>query len=246
MDSRRTSEEASPTQPQGAADETHLSPEVEGQLSGWRARLLEIDQVQQPSLAEINQMRWGLGCEIRDAIDRAGPQEGRTPTIAAIAERLDCSASLVYNLTNVARAFRESLPRQRWDTLARLARMGPDERQRILADLPDWAPTRSVPSRRQHRELTPDWKAAKEESDRRAALCRAIEADFAALPKEERPHLVLRLLRSLDLDALPTYFDRDEVIGQFEQAVLRLRESVPEPAAAAGEIQAGDDAKPSG
>lgn len=226
---------------------TPLPVEIGELLAGWRARLAAIEDAQEPAPEDLNGMKWELGRDICSVIEAAAADSPRTPLIQGIAERLECSGSLIYNLTNVARAFPDGLPRQRWDMLARLARMKPEERESLLAELPDWAPTRSLSRQGPARATTAEADADQAESDRRKALRKDADVCIAALPPDERIYLLLDLLRSArdDFAAIPKGSTQSWYLQEFEQALARLRESSLDGADAPAPREAGHYERPS-
>lgn len=215
-----------------------LPPGIGELLADWQVRLAAIEAAQEPAPEDLNQMKWDLGRDICSVIEAAAAESARTPLIKGIADRLECSGSLIYNLTNVARAFPDGLPRQRWDMLARLARMKPEERNRLLADLPDWAPTRSLSRQGRPRQASPEDDANRRESQSRATRLAAARAEVQTLHPVDRIDFTLELIRTLDLSPLSSA-EQGCVVEEFEGAIIALRQPLPNAAAEAATRELG-------
>jgi len=176
--------------------------DVEDCFPRWRKIIIQIQQARQPSAPQVNELRWQLGREICDAI-QAHSQTPKTALMEAIAGRLGCSRGLIYQLANVATAFPDELPAQQWSALVRLSAFPPQQRSKLLADLPEWAPARLVPAASSARDekLPPESQAGKREAAEAAERLKAAEAAYRALPVALQMQFLLDRLQEMDIGA---------------------------------------------
>jgi len=154
--------------------------DVEDCFPRWRKIIIQIQQARQ-----------------------AHSQTPKTALMEAIAGRLGCSRGLIYQLANVATAFPDELPAQQWSALVRLSAFPPQQRSKLLADLPEWAPARLVPAASSARDekLPPESQAGKREAAEAAERLKAAEAAYRALPVALQMQFLLDRLQEMDIGA---------------------------------------------
>ncbi|OGO10474.1 MAG: hypothetical protein A2Z66_12845 [Chloroflexi bacterium RBG_13_66_10] len=198
--------------------------DVEDCFPRWRKIILQIQQVRQPSAPQVNELRWQLGREICDVI-QTHSQTPKTALMEAIAGRLGCSRGLIYQLANVATAFPDELPAQHWSALVRLSAFPPQQRSRLLADLPEWAPARLVPAASSARDekLTPEAPAGKREAAEADERMKVAEAAYRQIPSYLQPEFLLQRLREVDLaEARVVDFHRKPLAAQLVAAATAI------------------------
>ncbi|MBE9565224.1 MAG: hypothetical protein IMF16_00545 [Proteobacteria bacterium] len=220
----------------GAAAE--ILADLKEQFSAWRARLAEIEERARPDRAPLTRMRWQLGHDIASALERRAGEVLPTHLFTAMAEWLGCSRSQIYNLVNVGAAFSEPLPPQHWETLCRLSRIeDPAHRQIALAELPNWAPVRSLASHRPAESKID--QARRERGEIRQQQLDDVQAGFAALTHEAQMGHILLALQAQDREAVSSLLRPRERIEQIIEAALALRKLLPESADSADGSQSG-------
>lgn len=226
----------------GAAE---LLAELEDQLSAWHTRLAEIDKRARPDRVPLTRMRWQLGHDIASALERRAGQVLPTQLFTVLAERLGCSRGHIYTLIKVGAAFSEPLPPQHWETLCRLSQIkDPAHRQIALAELPDWAPVRSLTSHRPAESKID--QARRERQEIRQQQLDDVQAGFAALTHEAQIGHILLAIKAQDRDAVCSLRYPRERIEQIIEAALALRNLLPESADSADGSQSGVLDPPSG
>ena len=215
-----------------------LLAELEEQLSAWHTRLAEIEQRARPDRAPLTRMRWQLGHDIANALERRAGQVLPTQLFTVLAERLGCSRGHIYTLVKVGAAFSEPLPPQHWETLCRLSQIkDPAHRQIALAELPDWAPVRSLANHRPAESKIE--QARRERRDLRQQQFDDARAAFVALTHEAKIDHILLAIKDLDRDVLSSMLDAPESVEQIIEAALALRNLLPESADSADGSQSG-------
>ena len=205
-----------------------LPPALRSLLPKWRERYNEIETAWRMPPARLNTLRWTFGREIAEAIDTRDEGDPVVPIVDALASALGCSRPHVYNLVNVGRIFADPLPLQHWTVLTILARLDEPERQRLLAEIPDWAPRDLLPRKRRSDDLLPQARAAEELARRAEAFVKAALDAYSQLEPLVQAYFLADRIREFDLSRARDEAEGKRLLGMIAEALDSFGQNAPD------------------